>query len=70
LETEYQIVLTLLFKNEQDGTYSAFRYVSLLKTENAEQRGSDSDKGTEVSRVLEALHDFPSRKNFSNTEDL
>jgi hypothetical protein len=55
--------------------YSAFRYVLLLETENAEQRGghaatSSSEKGTEVSQVLVALHDFPSRKNISNTEDL
>lgn len=55
--------------------YYAFRYVSLLKTENAEQRGghtvtSASDEGTEVSQVLVAVRDFPSRKNISNTEDM
>jgi hypothetical protein len=54
--------------------YSAFRYVSLLKTENADQRAghavtSASDNGSEVSQVLVALLNFPSRKNISNTEE-
>jgi hypothetical protein len=49
--------------------YSAFRYVSLLKTENADQRGdhtvtSASDKGAEVSLVLATLHDYVNVNTF------
>lgn len=42
--------------------YSDFRYVSLLKTENAEHGGGAGDKDAEVS-VLTPLHDFPSKNN-------
>lgn len=42
--------------------YSDFRYVSLLKTENAEHGGGAGDKDAEVS-VLTPPHDFPSKNN-------